>query len=64
VSSHGELYDRIEKTVGKLHVLKDSCAGILHTDKESSNLIWFQGAGAMLREAVDEMQKTLHAIGR
>ena len=45
-------------------VLKDSCMGILHVDKESSNLIWFQGAEAMLREAVAELQNVLNAIGR
>ena len=64
MSNHGEFYDRIEKTVGKLRVLKDSCMGILHVDKESSNLIWFQGAEAMLREAVAELQNVLNAIGR
>lgn len=64
MSNHEKFYDRMEKTVGKLRVLKDSCTGILHVDKESSNLIWFQGAEAMLREAVAELQKMLNAIGR
>ena len=64
MSNQGNLYDDLEKAVAKLCVLRDSCTGILHTDKESPNLIWFQGAEAILREAVDELQETLHSMER
>ena len=62
MSSHGEGYDRLESIVAKLYVLRDSCTGIIHTDKSNPNLIWFQGAEAMLQEAVDALQKALGAL--
>lgn len=62
MSSHGEGYDRLESIVAKLYVLRDSCTGIIHTDKSNPNLIWFQGAEAMLQEAVEELQKALGAL--
>ena len=62
MSSHGEGYDRLESIVAKLYVLRDSCTGIIHTEKSNPNLIWFQGAEAMLQEAVDELQKALGAL--
>jgi hypothetical protein len=62
MSGHGELYDRVEGIVAKLYVLKDSCTGVIHTDKSNPNLIWFQGAEAILQEAVGELQKALQAV--
>lgn len=62
MSSQGESYDRLESIVAKLYVLRDSCTGIIHTEKSNPNLIWFQGAEAMLQEAVDELQKALGAL--
>ena len=62
MSQSTEVYDEIEKVVAKLFVLRDSCTGILHTEKSQSNSIWFQGAEAMLKEAVDKLQKALKAI--
>ena len=62
MSQYGKVYDGIENIVAKLFVLRDSCRGILHTEKSDSNQIWFQGAEAMLKEAVDELQSVLHSI--
>jgi hypothetical protein len=59
MSGDGELYDSVKKTVAKLYVLRDSCTGIIEAEKSSENLAWFQGAQAMLREAVDVLQKAL-----
>jgi len=42
-------------------VLRDSCTGIIEAEKSSDNLIWFQGAEAMLREALEVLQKALLA---
>ena len=61
MSSDGELYDSVKKAVAKLYVLRDSCTGIIEADKSSDNLIWFQGAQAMLREALEVLQKALLA---
>lgn len=62
MSEHGKVYDDLENIVAKLFVLRDSCRGILHTEKAGTNLIWFQGAEAMLKEAVDNLQRVLHSI--
>ena len=61
MSSDDELYDSVKKAVAKLYVLRDSCTGIIEAEKSSDNLIWFQGAEAMLREALEVLQKALLA---
>jgi len=61
MSSDGELYNSVKKAVAKLYVLRDSCTGIIEAEKSSENLIWFQGAQAMLREALEVLQKALLA---
>ncbi len=62
MSNQGELYDSLESIVAKLYVLRDSCTGIMHTDKSNPNLIWFRGAETLLQEAVEELQKALGAL--
>ena len=62
MSNQGELYDSLEGIVAKLYVLRDSCTGIIHTEKSNPNLIWFRGAETLLQEAVDELQKALGAL--
>ena len=62
MSNQGELYGSLESIVAKLYVLRDSCTGIIHTDKSNPNLIWFRGAETLLQEAVDELQKALGAL--
>jgi hypothetical protein len=62
MSNQGELYDSLESIVAKLYVLRDSCTGIIHTEKSNPNLIWFRGAETLLQEAVDELQKALGAF--
>ena len=62
MSKHGEIYDSVERIVAKLYILKDSCAGVLNSEKSNQNSLWFQGAQAMLSETVDELLQTLHTI--
>lgn len=62
MSNNGEAYDSVESVLAKLHVLRDSCTGVIHKEESSSNLIWFQGAEVMLQEAVDGLQKTLGTL--
>jgi len=59
MSDHGEVYDKMESILAKLYVLRDSCTGVIHKEGSNPNLIWFQGAEAMLQEGVDELQKAL-----
>lgn len=62
MASHGEVYDRVEGIVAKLYVLRDSCTGIIHTERSNPNLIWFQGSETLLEEAVDGLQGVLRAL--
>jgi hypothetical protein len=62
MASHGEVYDRVEGIVAKLYVLRDSCTGIIHTERSNPNLIWFHGAETLLQEAVDELQGVLGVL--
>ena len=55
-------HDSVEKVVAKLHVLRDSCNGVLNSERTNQHLLWFQGAEAMLSESVGELQKVLHSI--
>ncbi|MEJ2431061.1 MAG: hypothetical protein P8075_19415 [Deltaproteobacteria bacterium] len=59
MSSDGEFDDSVKKAVAKLYVLRDSCTGIIQAEKSRENLAWFQGAEAMLREALAVLQKAL-----
>ena len=62
MAGNGEVYDGVESILAKLHVLRDSCAGVMHKEESNTNLIWFQGAETLLQEAVDELQKALRAL--
>jgi hypothetical protein len=59
MSGHSKLYDKVKNMVAKLYVLRDSCTGVIHSDKACWNLSWFQGAETILKEAVGELQKAL-----
>ncbi|HSQ53090.1 MAG TPA: hypothetical protein VLM82_01440 [Acidobacteriota bacterium] len=61
MSSDGEPFDSVKKAVAKLYVLRDSCTGIIEAEKSGKNLVWFQGAEAVLREALEVLQKALLA---
>ena len=62
MSNQGQVYDNVEGILAKLHVLRDSCAGVMHKEGSNPNLIWFQGAETLLQEAVDELQKALRGL--
>jgi len=55
-------HDSVEKVVAKLHVLRDSCSGVLNSERTNQHLLWFQGAEAMLIKAVDDLQRALNAL--
>jgi hypothetical protein len=59
MSGHSELYDKVKNMVAKLYVLRDSCTGIIYSDNAGGNLSWFEGAEAILKEAVDELLEAL-----
>jgi hypothetical protein len=55
-------HESVEQIVAKLHVLRDSCTGVLNSGTTSSHLLWFQGAQTMLIEVVDDLQRALNAV--
>ena len=62
MSGHSELYDKVKNMVAKLYVLRDSCTGIIYGDKAGGNLSWFEGAEAILKEAVGELLRALREL--
>jgi hypothetical protein len=56
------VYDGLENSLGKLHVLRDSCTGIMSVDKSDPNLVWFRGAASIIQEAIEDIQKALEAM--
>jgi len=57
-----KVYSSIEEIVSKLYVLKDSCRSMYYSEKSDQELIWFQGASAILKEGVEKLQEALQAI--
>ncbi len=49
MAGNGGVYDSVENILAKLHVLRDSCTGVIHREESNPNLICFQGAEAMLK---------------
>ncbi len=62
MAGNSGVYDSVENILAKLHVLRDSCTGVIHREESNPNLIWFQGAETLLQEAVAELQKALSAL--
>ena len=62
MSGDGELYDSVKNIVAKLYVLRHSCSGRLHKEKDDKNLSWLKGAESTLRESVDKLQEVLIAL--
>ena len=62
MAGNGGVYDSVENMLAKLHVLRDSCTGVIHREESNPNLIWFQGAETLLQEAVNGLQKALSAL--
>ena len=62
MAGNGGAYDKVESILAKLFVLRDSCTGVIHKGDSTANLIWFQGAETILKEAVDELQAALRSI--
>lgn len=52
----------IKDIVAKLYVLRDSCKGIAHTGSGDSNVLWFEGAAALLHQGINQLQNGLQII--
>ena len=55
---------RICSTVAKLEVLKRSCRGVaLQAEGTSVNNVWFQGAAAIIQEAISTLSEVVNPAG-
>jgi hypothetical protein len=55
-------YHLLKNTVAKLFVLRESCKGNYFTQNPDNDLIWLQGAEAILQDAIANLIKTLSFI--
>lgn len=55
-------YHLLKNTVAKLFVLRESCKGNYFTQNPDNDLIWLQGAEAILQDAIANLIKTLRFI--
>lgn len=62
MSGNGELYHSLENIVARLYVLRASCTGIIQRDESNPNLLWFQGAEAVLQLAEVKLREALAAL--
>ena len=52
----------IKDIVSKLYVLRDSCKGVVHTESGDSDVLWFEGASALLHQGINQLQNGLQII--
>jgi hypothetical protein len=52
----------IKDIVSKLYVLRDSCKGVVHTESGDSDVLWFEGAAALLHQGINQLQNGLQII--
>jgi len=52
-----DLPERLKKILTKLYTLRDSCRGIIITQRYPPDLAWFEGAAAICQETDDQIRK-------
>ena len=52
----------IKDIVSKLYVLRDSCKGVAHAESGDSNVLWFEGAAALLHQGINQLQNVMKII--
>ena len=52
-----DLPERLKKLLTKLYTLRDSCRGILITQRYPPDFSWFEGAAAICQEADDRIRE-------
>lgn len=54
--------DGLKDSISKLFILRDSCTGTCITQKDTPNIIWFEGAAVLLQQGVDKLKSAQHKI--
>ncbi len=52
-----DLHSHLKKVLGKLYTLRDSCRGILITQRYPPDFAWFEAAAAICQEANDRIRE-------
>jgi uncharacterized protein YukE len=52
----------IKDIVAKLYVVRDSCKGIAHSEDAGANILWFEGASALLHQGINQLQRELQTL--
>ncbi len=52
-----DLHESIKKILTKLYTLRDSCRGILITQRYPSDFSWFEGSAAICQDAEDRIRE-------
>jgi hypothetical protein len=53
-----DLHDGLKKILTKLYTLRDSCRGIITTQRYPLDFSWFEGAAAISQEANDWIRES------
>ena len=52
-----DLHDGLKKILTKLYTLRDSCRGIIITQRYPPDFYWFEGAAAICQDAEDRIRE-------
>jgi hypothetical protein len=52
-----DLHERLGRVLTKLYTLRDSCRGIVRTQRYAPDVSWFEGAAAISQEAEDRIRE-------
>ena len=52
-----DLHEGLKKILTKLYTLRDSCRGIIITQRYPPDFFWFEGAAAICKEANDRIRE-------
>ena len=52
----------IKDSISKLFILRDSCMGTCHTQKDNPHIIWFEGAAILFQQGVDKLKSAQQKI--
>lgn len=63
ILQHPDGYNLLKNTLAQLYVLKESCkVNYYNSQKSNEDIIWFQGAEAILQDAIVNLIKTLRLV--
>ena len=52
-----DLHERLKKVLTKLYTLRDSCRGIIITQRYPPDFFWFEAAAAICQDAEDRIRE-------